>query len=319
MNDRRLWMMGRWCLAVLMLLGGLAPTSGATVSRAGRVIVLYNQASEVHREFRQGFAVTISDRTAFTEVAVRDRNDVAAALAGAGPTDLVVTVGSRIFLQVAEEAAESDVLAAFLPRATYEHVVSALSPDQRIRISAVFLDQPPEKQLTLARELFGEVSAVGVVISDEFADSAQRLAEVADANGVSVKVETIRDEADVSRAFARVLRGVDATLAIPDPLLLNRNNTKWFLYMAFQRKVPVIGFSEAFVKAGALAAVFSTPAQVGQQVAERVKQWAQAGWNSISDAISSSYLKVATNETVARGLGLTLPPADMLEQRLNGL
>jgi putative ABC transport system substrate-binding protein len=303
-------------LAVLLLVT-MALTVAAAASQKGSVIVLYDEASEVHREFMQGFAGAIADPGAYAQVAVDDKGDVSAALAELQAGDLVVTVGSRIFQQVAEAVAETDVLAAFLPRAAFQHVTESVSTARRERMSAVFLDQPPEKQLILARELLTGISAVGVVISDELAASAQQLAQAASENGLVVRVETIHDGSEVSQAFARILRDVDVTVAVPDPLLLNRNNTKWFLYMAFQRKVPVIGFSEAFVKAGALAAVFSTPGQVGQQAAERVGQWEQGGWNAIADAIASRYLKVATNETIARGLGLTLPSADALEQRLH--
>lgn len=76
--------------------------------------------------------------------------------------------------------------------------------------------------------------------------------------------------------------------------------------------VPLVGFSPAYVKAGALLALYSTPAQVGARGGEVLRQ-ALAGKVLPSPQWPREFV-VAVNQDVARSLGFALDEARIGEQ-----
>jgi hypothetical protein len=56
---------------------------------------------------------------------------------------------------------------------------------------------------------------------------------------------------------------VDALLAVPDPLVFNSQTAANILAAAYRRRIPLIGFSPAYTRAGALVSLYSTPDQIG--------------------------------------------------------
>jgi len=54
----------------------------------------------------------------------------------------------------------------------------------------------------------------------------------------------------------------DVLLAVPDSEIYNSNSIRNILLSSYRRGIPLVGFSQAYVKAGALCAIFSTPEQL---------------------------------------------------------
>jgi hypothetical protein len=104
-------------------------------------------------------------------------------------------------------------------------------------------------------------------------------------------------------ALQALLPDVDALLAVPDPAVFNSQTAANILAAAYRRRIPMIGFSPAYTRAGALVSLYSTPAQVGtrrrncaRRSAVRIlppPQWPR-------DFV------VRVNQDVSRSLGLTL-------------
>ncbi|MGE0372659.1 MAG: hypothetical protein AB7Q01_12290, partial [Gammaproteobacteria bacterium] len=114
----------------------------------------------------------------------------------------------------------------------------------------------------------------------------------------------------------------DVILAVPDAEALTPNIAKWLLYMAYQKEIPVIGFSKAFVDAGALGAIFTTPEQIGRQAAEIVlravlqaRDKRDVVWK-LPPPQYPVYFNVEINDSVARSLKLILHSDQHLAQSL---
>jgi len=110
----------------------------------------------------------------------------------------------------------------------------------------------------------------------------------------------------------------NAILTLPDPVALSPRRAKWLLYQSYQKKVPIISFSRSFVKAGALAAVFSTPRQIGRQAGE-------VAISILKDPeyaprfLYPSYFDIALNRAVARSLGLEIADKESLMKSMKNL
>jgi ABC-type uncharacterized transport system substrate-binding protein len=129
--------------------------------------------------------------------------------------------------------------------------------------------------------------------------------------GISVVVA----QAETERLFATLqamLPEVDGLLAVPDPAIFNSQTAANILMAAYRRQLPLIGFSPAYVKAGALLAVYSTPLQMGTRGGEMLRQ-ALAGRTLPPPQWPVDFV-VSVNQDVARSLGFVLHGPQLGEQ-----
>jgi ABC-type uncharacterized transport system substrate-binding protein len=103
----------------------------------------------------------------------------------------------------------------------------------------------------------------------------------------------------------QVLDGSDVLLALADPQVYNSNSLQNILLTAFREKVPMLAFSPAYVRAGALFALYVTPVQAGVQAAALVLEVLHDR-SLPATAVESSDFDVMVNEHVARALNLSL-------------
>ena len=102
-----------------------------------------------------------------------------------------------------------------------------------------------------------------------------------------------------------MLDRIDVLLALPDVKIHNRRNVSSILLTTYRNRIPLIGFSSAYVKAGALAAIYSTPENIGDQLAELTVQLLTAD-GIMQQVIYPKYFSLSINSRVARSLGLQL-------------
>jgi len=82
-------------------------------------------------------------------------------------------------------------------------------------------------------------------------------------------------------------------------------------------KIPLIGLSQSYVNAGAIAAIFSTPDQMAKQTAMTALQFIKSG--KLPSSQYPSEFSIAENLQVAKSLGIELPaPESIRGQMLRG-
>lgn len=218
---------------------------------------------------------------------------------------LVIAVGTPAMVAMAQKPATNPVLNVLVPRATFIKTAKQYnrSQDQR-RFSAVYMDQSWSRQLRLIRATMPPRSKVGILLGRESSDYISALQSAAKEVDLTVNIESVTDDAELLNALRRLLSNSNVILAVPDAQIYNRNNISSILLTSYRQQVPLFGFSASYVKAGALAAVYSTPAQISQQVAEIISNLSSAG--SLPAPQYPRYFSVNTNPQVARSLGLSI-------------
>ena len=126
--------------------------------------------------------------------------------------------------------------------------------------------------------------------------------------------ESIAAGTEVVPALRRLLPNVDVLLLLPDALVVNLNNVQQVLLTTYRYRVPVIGFSPGLVKAGAVVAVYSTPAQIGRQGGALASQWLDG--EDLPAPQHCNEFSVDINRHVARSLELSLPDTEEIAKRL---
>lgn len=227
--------------------------------------------------------------------------------------DLVVAVGMRAAQEVMEQNLSTPVLVTLIPRQSFEKI--SRQRDFR-QFSAVFLDQPLARQMDLIRHALPDRTRVGVVLGPDSREALKPAQAAARDAGLGLAVEKISAAEELLPALQRVLADCDVLLALPDPLVFSKNTVQGLLLTTYRYLDPVIGFSHAYVRAGALAAVYSTPEQAGRQAGEIVVQvLASKSW-SLPPPEYPRYFSVSVNYQVARSLGISVSDEMVLYQKL---
>lgn len=242
------------------------------------------------------------------------RRVTAAELSGAfklGPAP-----GARVFVALGAEAstvlAQSPVMVpvicALIPRSSFARVLRASNRKASSQFTAIYLDQPLYRQLALVRLALPQARRLGVLAGP---DSASRLSALKLlSSGTELTVVGARVDAGSSlfSALKQVLDDSDVLLALADPLVYNSNSIQNILLSTFRAKVPMIGFSPAYLRAGALLSLHTTPAQTGLQAAVLVNDVLRDR-SLPSNPLESADFEVGVNEHVARAMNVALDAA----------
>lgn len=227
---------------------------------------------------------------------------------------LFITLGAEAAAALAKKEQRAPVLCSLLPRSSFERVLLQNARQPSAHFSALYLDQPLARQLDLIALALPAARRVGVVWGLESQTQIGALRALAQARGLElVDAGAARDEL-LYPALKRVLADADLLLALPDPHVYNSNTIQNILLSSFRSGVPLAAFSPAYVRAGALLALYETPAQVGQQTAVIARGVLQ-GKPLPAVPLYAREFSVAVNEHVARSLGLSLN-ADALREQL---
>lgn len=237
---------------------------------------------------------------------------------------LVVTVGTAAFERTLLwlEAQPADwrhvpVIATLLPRAAYEARL-AQAPTGTRPISAVVLDQPLGRQLALIKRALPSHGRIGVLFGPQTRTLQPVFEKEARARDLrSVTGPIVGDPAEIYPALREVLTGADILLALPDPVIYHGGSLQNILLTAYRARVPVVAFSAAYVRAGALLAMYVTPAQAARQTTEMTRQWF-AG-RGLPPVQTPREFTVVANPRVAASLGLRLDEAEAIADDLRRL
>lgn len=203
--------------------------------------------------------------------------------------------------------ASAQVLCALIPRNSFERIVRARDWRFSGRFSAIYLDQPLKRQLTLIRLAFAKAQRLGVLWGPESITRAVELRAQAQAAGLTLVEAQMNSQVGIFPALKRVLDDCDLLLALPDPLVYNSNSIQNILLSAMRKQVPLVAFSPAYVRAGAILALYQTPSQVGVQAAGLLGEVLRHK-KLLSAPVDSSDFEIAFNAQVSAALGLTIDP-----------
>jgi putative ABC transport system substrate-binding protein len=216
--------------------------------------------------------------------------------------DLMVTAGSEAFRLTLARGGTTPVLATLLPRQSYERILSDAGR-VKARVSAIYLDQPPARQAAFLRQLLPTQKRIGMLVSNETRSQISLYRQIFANAGLTLDSEDSDAENTLLPAANALLPRVGVLLAIPDSTIYRRENIKALLITSYRHQRPVVAFSAAFVNAGALAALFTTPAQIARQAADLIV----SSGTSLPGPTAPGLFAVAINQNVVQALGLSVP------------
>lgn len=250
------------------------------------------------------------------------RREVLQLLAGEWPAyrgtapRLYIALGTEACATLARGTVTAPVLCTLLPRISFERVLRESGRRAGATFSALYLNQPVGRQLDLVRLALPKAQRVGVLWGAESLSNEPLLEAAAQVRGLKVVGVSVKPDEPVFNGLKKILDDADLLLAIADPQIYNSHSIQNILLSSFRAQVPMLAFSPAYVRAGALLAVYSTPSQIGQQAGALARGVLQG--QPLGVPQHPLQFEVSVNEHVARSLGLKLD-ANALAERLRRL
>lgn len=291
---------------------------------ADTVTLIAPSDSGIYNQFRQSFqhwlAALCGPRQdleicqAKEPVSFATLENVAAVRHAARNGELLVPLGTSAAEYVASQPDRGSTLFALIPSDTFQHLRDCCIDEDDRPVSAVFVDQPIEQQLRLTRALLPNARRLGALLGPTSLQRAEEIRESANRLGFDIRMETVTDEQAIGIALRRIAAEVDALLAVPDPLVFQRSTISNILLASYRHELPVIGYSEGLVRAGATAAVFADIEQLAETAARKTLAYYES--RVLEPSCFALDFSVSLNREVLRSLRLPVPSERALKQTL---
>jgi ABC-type uncharacterized transport system substrate-binding protein len=313
----------QWLVLLLALLP-VALTTASAVERT-RVLLVTGGARAIEQELVDAVRTNLAaNGGAGIELNVVDLSELGAPStenAGRGRPNLIVAVGTQASQRLAAQGGDTPVLSVLTPRVSFDEIArerrKRYGGNGAAQLSAIYLDQSPQRHFALIRELFPRARRVAILLGPSTAAYAGELRAAARNQGLTPLIDSAAPDQNLIHALDVLLPQADVMLAVVDPLVFHRTNAQRVLLTAYRHHVPLVGVSPAYVRAGAIAAVHATPAQIGQQLGDVLVSFARNGLHQLPAPQYPLGLAVTVNEQVARSLEVPLPDNHRLEERLS--
>jgi putative ABC transport system substrate-binding protein len=180
------------------------------------------------------------------------------------------------------------------------------------RVTGAALDIPSSAQFEVLRDV---LHAKRVAVLSDPEQSGALLASarrVAGRHGIALTVIPVRKPKELGAALERV-RGFDALWAIADRTVLANKGAERILLYTLENRIPFMGLSEQYVRAGALLGLSSSYRDNGRQAAGIALRLLSGESAADVPVARPETIRIHYNERTARRLGIELPP-DMLDR-----
>ncbi len=244
-----------------------AMSAGPVCAESNRIVVLSGQDLKPYQDVLTGFQQSLVNQGIALHVEIHalqgnhtKAQDVLEDVKRNG-AKLVVTLGNQSTQAAVREINHLPILATMI-----------ITPDD-LRSSpnttAVLLDFPLETQLLWMKRIVPSAGTVGVLFNPKEnqikVDVASKAAKGAGLALVPKSVETPRALPD---ALDDIARTVDVLWGIPDSLVMTPQTAEPILLSTLKNKIPLVGLSSSWVKAGALYALDRDYVDIGLQSGE---------------------------------------------------
>ncbi|MFQ5963759.1 MAG: ABC transporter substrate-binding protein [Candidatus Scalinduaceae bacterium] len=178
-----------------------------------------------------------------------------------------------------------------------------------LNITGITTEIAIEKQLEGYKDLLNSLQDIGVIYDPSKTGNIVESAELKMKGlGVNLVKYKIKSSKMVSKALDSLIGKVDAIWILPDSTVVTKKSFDLIKYTTLKNNTPLLCTTDAFVKAGALAAVFSDYKSIGKQAAQLAKKLLTVSPAGSLGIVFPDEFKLSINSNTAKKLGLELKP-----------
>lgn len=214
---------------------------------------------------------------------------------------LVLAIGSRAFTFATHQFPKSPLIVTM--------VVERPTVDKSISCTGVLLTTPPSIHLQWLKRFLPDVRKIGLLYGPQKNSSWLKEArETVPSTEYEIFAEAINKPNDIPKALKKIVRQSETLLSLPNSEIYSRKTAKQILLTTFKNRIPFVGPSRAWVKAGALYALEWDFSDIGRQcadIARDILNGTPTHQIAFKDPVTFGY---SLNLKTARHMKLTINP-----------
>ncbi|WP_353351402.1 ABC transporter substrate binding protein [Oceaniserpentilla sp. 4NH20-0058] len=207
---------------------------------------------------------------------------------------------------------QAPVLSLFLSKAKQE----VLRKQYPVGFTVLTNAPTIERQLALVKTMVPNANHIGVYRSTTYKIDEKSYDEIAATYGLKLHWAKLKDPLDWDRNALKILNNVDLVLGIDDDALYNTTTIRSILMRLYRSGKALIGPDKGYVRAGAVASVYSGI----RETLKAVANWIHNG-TAGKQTLNNPYFNVSVNAQVARSLNIVVDDeaslAKQVKERLN--
>jgi len=224
--------------------------------------------------------------------------------------DLIVTLGTEASKVAALHTRDTPILFAMVANPVDNGVLPRRTHPGQL-VCGVTTDVNPAEQFRVLKEVAPSAKSVGVIYCPQYTgatvSAADEPARAAGLDLVRLPVEPYRVAPAIERLQAR---RVDALWTVTDPGVMVPASARRILTSALKSNMPVLGFSPAMVRAGAVVGFGITPQAIGRQAGDIAHALLRHGKTPADfHLVYPKDVTLHVNLAVAERIGIRLPGA----------
>jgi putative ABC transport system substrate-binding protein len=219
---------------------------------------------------------------------------------------VIITIGSYATAKMANAFTGKPIIFATVMNPQASGFVRSLQ-EPKGNITGAALDIPPDIQFNYLRRVITKVKRLGVLYSPETENIVRQAEIAAKTLGIKLVALKVLTERDVPQAIDSICKVADALWSVADPIVYGPQSTRHIILQTLRSRIPLMGFSQAFVEAGALFTLDFDFKDIGRQAGEiavRVLQGTPPGQIPVS---TPGVLYFNYNEKTASQISIKIP------------
>ncbi len=226
---------------------------------------------------------------------------------GSDNVKFAISYGTIAANLISKHKGESPVIRTMLPKQI--RLADSQSNNKREFLN-LYIDQPVSRYFQLTKIILPRADRVGLIAHRSNIFLENELHKTASNFNLNLEIVFIDDD-KIGKALSNIIRDIDALIALPDSRIHNSKTIPNILTTAYRNKIPVIGFSSAYTKAGAVASVYTSLDDIAKETAEAALEL--INFNKLpAQRQSSKYFSIAVNHEVASSLGLNISSVEKI-------
>lgn len=212
--------------------------------------------------------------------------------------DLLLAVGSN-GLRVAAQLRDIPTLYLMVPRP------GSITRDHS-QVTGVEMVIPPEQQLDALLKAAPATRRLGLVATRGWnREEMARIRVVAEQRGIELVPLEVNEAREVVRQIKGLAGRIDALWMLPDAAAITPETVEAILLFSLDHRVPVLTFSDKYVRRGATLAVTFDAQAMGRQAGMMALEFLGERKQLPAPALAEK-VRISVNESVAARLGLDL-------------
>lgn len=185
-----------------------------------------------------------------------------------------------------------------------------LNPEKsNVSPPGISIDIPFELKLSEFKRIFPTVKRIGTIYSPEYNFIFEEALRACNRLGLRLIGKEIASQNEFPSALEEIINETDCFLMLADPNVYLPKTTEQLLIRGIQRKIPVIGLSASYAKAGAVIAFDCDYEDLGRQAAELFLRMLAGEDRRIRETVAvPRKITYSLNLLVAKRIGTELSP-----------